>query len=131
MTRVDPFSLLEDGGEEGFLLVSICRGCFFSFCLPLLPSFEPWRLKERTSMFLFPVRLAGSAECQQLDWKSGHQTACTPMRLPVTPVTEERFQFYEVPYVAHWAINLQNWKIKNNSKEHLGIILAQAVLSAS
>ena len=77
------------------------------------------------------LKLAGSTECQQLDWKSGHQTACTPMVQRQLPVTEEHFQFYEVPYVAHWAINLQNWKIKSNSKEHLGITLDVAVLSAS
>lgn len=64
------------------------------------------------------VRAYCSAECQQLDWKSGHQTACTPIVQRQLPVTEERFQFYEVPYVAHWAINLQNWKIKSNSKEY-------------
>ena len=39
MTRVDPFSLLEDGGEEGFLLVSICRGCFFFFLFTTSPQF--------------------------------------------------------------------------------------------
>ncbi|CAK9079091.1 unnamed protein product [Durusdinium trenchii] len=60
-----------------------------------------------------------SGECQQLDWRSGHQTACTPViaQPPVTEV-ERSFQFYEVPYVARWAINLQRWKLRSDSKEY-------------
>mmetsp|Transcript_13256 Transcript_13256/g.22944 ORF Transcript_13256/g.22944 Transcript_13256/m.22944 type:complete len:609 (+) Transcript_13256:63-1889(+) len=59
-----------------------------------------------------------SNECQKLDWKSGHQTACSPA-LPREPVKEEEtFTFYHVPYVAHWAINLGSWNLRQGSREH-------------
>ena len=64
--------------------------------------------------------LTGSAECQQFDWKSGHQTACAPAAVTCPQSVDEHFQFYEIPYVAHWAINLEDWKIRSDSKEYLG-----------
>ena len=60
-----------------------------------------------------------SSECQQLDWRSGHQTACAPAIAELQRGEEERsFQFYEVPYVARWAINLKDWKLRSDSKEY-------------
>lgn len=58
-----------------------------------------------------------SVECQRLDWKSGHQTACAlaPVREPEKQ--EEEFVFYQVPYVCHWAINVRRWQIKRDSRE--------------
>merc|ERR1719265_1874431 len=52
-----------------------------------------------------------------MDWKSGHQTACfvAPVREPEQK--EPDFQFYHVPYVAHWAINLRRWQMKKDSRE--------------
>lgn len=58
------------------------------------------------------------SECQRLDWKSGHQTACVgTCQVPDKNTEEARFQFYDVPYVAHWAINLERWNVEAESKE--------------
>mmetsp|Transcript_8064 Transcript_8064/g.15108 ORF Transcript_8064/g.15108 Transcript_8064/m.15108 type:complete len:554 (-) Transcript_8064:47-1708(-) len=58
-----------------------------------------------------------SVDCQKLDWKSGHQTACSvaPVREPEEK--EREFEFYQVPYVAHWAINVRKWPMKRDSRE--------------
>lgn len=64
------------------------------------------------------VRAYCSNECQRLDWKSGHQTACSPSLPKPAPTEEETFTFYHVPYVAHWAINLSAWNLKQGSREY-------------
>lgn len=65
------------------------------------------------------VRAYCSTECQRFDWKSGHQTACAvaPAHNPTEQIEEHQFQYYHIPYVAHWAINLRRWSIKPDSKE--------------
>jgi len=59
-----------------------------------------------------------SVECQRWDWRSGHQTACTAAAIPEPREEAERFQFYEVRYVARWAVNVRRWPIRPNSREH-------------
>jgi len=63
------------------------------------------------------VRAYCGAECQRLDWRSGHQTACSSC-VPAEPVKEESlFQFYHTPCVARWAINLATWHLEPDSQE--------------
>mmetsp|Transcript_9409 Transcript_9409/g.17403 ORF Transcript_9409/g.17403 Transcript_9409/m.17403 type:complete len:462 (-) Transcript_9409:19-1404(-) len=64
------------------------------------------------------VRAYCSPECQQLDWKSGHQTACSRVAPCPKRAEEETFQFYEVPYVVRWAINLERWRVSADSREY-------------
>eukprot|EP00931_Biecheleriopsis_adriatica_P117009 TRINITY_DN92575_c0_g1_i1.p1 TRINITY_DN92575_c0_g1~~TRINITY_DN92575_c0_g1_i1.p1 ORF type:complete len:453 (+),score=89.24 TRINITY_DN92575_c0_g1_i1:124-1482(+) len=74
-----------------------------------------------------------STDCQRLDWKSGHQTACVPSasaEAPSKPRAEEGFQLYEVPYVVRWAINLRRWNITADSKE-LSFLLSRLPDDAS
>ncbi|CAE7676162.1 unnamed protein product [Symbiodinium sp. KB8] len=64
------------------------------------------------------VRPYCSLECQQNDWKSGHQTACVRAAPPALPAEDKDFQLYEVPYVVRWAINLEQWRMAADSKEY-------------
>lgn len=58
-----------------------------------------------------------STECQRNDWKSGHQTACAHVNARPAEPEEEQFIFYDVPYVAHWAINVRRWGMQRESRE--------------
>lgn len=61
--------------------------------------------------------------CQRLDWHSGHQTACSAPSAGSKDDAEERsFQFYHLPYIAHWAINLKHWQLRRDSKEFAFLI---------
>eukprot|EP00439_Symbiodinium_sp_Y106_P059971 s419_g8.t2 len=64
------------------------------------------------------VRAYCSLECQQNDWKSGHQTACVRVAPAALPAEDKDFQLYEVPYVVRWAINLEQWRMSADSKEY-------------
>ncbi|CAE7528220.1 unnamed protein product [Symbiodinium natans] len=64
------------------------------------------------------VRAYCGLECQQNDWKSGHQTACSRVAPPVAKAEDTDFQFYEVPYVVRWAINLERWRMTADSREY-------------
>lgn len=58
-----------------------------------------------------------SVECQRLDWRSGHQTACVATVSKKEEKEEPDFQFYHLPYVARWAINVKRWPIQRGGKE--------------
>lgn len=75
-----------------------------------------------------------SIECQRLHWKAGHRTSCTAAAaaaggcqgaeaaahscsLQQNPPTDEPFQYFHVPYVVHWAINLESWGLEQGSRE--------------
>lgn len=62
------------------------------------------------------VRAYCSAECQRNDWKAGHQTACSAATRQESPPAEH-FTFYDIPYIAHWAINLRRWTVQRESRE--------------
>jgi len=72
--------------------------------------------RSRTVCGRCKARAYCGAECQRLDWKSGHQTACILRTVSDAP-SESSFQFYEVPYVARWAINLERWDLEVESRE--------------
>lgn len=61
-----------------------------------------------------------SSECQRADWRSGHQTACSPPVLacpPAQPDAEDRFEYFQVPHVARWIVDLQKWKLDPGGRE--------------
>lgn len=84
---------------------------------PQLPQCAWCGSKSKTICGRCKSRAYCSVDCQKMDWKSGHQTACSTAPVREPEQKEPPFEFYQVPYVAHWAINVRKWQLRRDSRE--------------